>query len=83
MPEVYSAQNVTAGRQFRVWKQTNISRFSRRLIFVIQVWKVAAGLVHSACLDGDFFDQDSLVKILNAYSMPLDLKIAQDRLQLV
>ena len=56
---------------------------------MIQVWKVVAGLVHSAYLDGDFFDQDelsflfSLVKMLSAYSIPLDLKIAQDKLHLL
>ena len=56
---------------------------------MIQVWKVIAGLVHYACLDGDFLDQDklsflfSLVKILSAYNNPLDLKIAQDKLHLL
>ena len=56
---------------------------------MIQVWKIATGLVHFACLDGDFFDQAklsflfSLVKMLSAYSIPLDLKIAQDKLHLL
>ena len=27
---------------------------------MIPVWKVAVGLVHSAFLDGDFFDHDKL-----------------------